>query len=191
MPAPPTYPSPAIPQEPIFPRFQTIYFAKYVQKQASVVVLTYNRTTKAWTVTPAGANLVSINSSDADQTSLSINGYPSLFVWNATGEVGCGTLTNRVVLGKVPRLDFYRQNDSIPLRFASLSQFGALSVLGIGQHTAPTGTDRMYLLGNPLCSIGVDGLLCPAIVQLAFLKDAHSSSSYFLEDQASRLLTHR
>lgn len=184
----PVLPDPPLPQEPIFPRLPVSYYANYVQGRQSVTAITYNATTKVWTVTAAGSSLVSI-SGDADQTMLSINGNPALFIWNSTGMIGCAGLTNNVTLGKAPRLDFYRKGDSIPRKFASLSQLGLLSVPSINQLAAPSGTDRMYLLGNANVSIGLDGLVGEAgIYEYGLLQDQNGN---YILDQSGLLVSAR
>jgi hypothetical protein len=165
-----------------------VYYAVYVHGRQQGQAVTYNPSTGAWTVTAAASGVVSINVADPDQTLLSINGYPSLFVWNATGQVGCSAITQNVVLGTWPRLDFYRQTDSAPQKFASLSQHGLLSVRRVDEKTAPAGSDRMYILGNANCSIGMDGLLAPGIDQLVLLQDQDSK---YLLDASGKFLSGR
>lgn len=190
MPIPPTLPSPPLPQEPFFPRLPVSYYANYVIGQSSVPAISYNLTSGAWTVTPAGAPYISISTADPDQTVLYMNGAPILFLWNTTGAIGCGGFTDRAAPpGYNIRLDFYRQSGPIPRKFASLSQAGMFYVNGIQQHEAITGTDRMLIFGNANASIGLDGLLAPIAQDLCFLLDSHGSSSYYIADQSGLLLT--
>jgi hypothetical protein len=189
MPTPPTPPSPPIPQEPFFPRLLVSYYALYVIGQSSIMAITYNQSTGAWTVTPAASQYVSISTSDPDQTSLSLNGTPVLFMWNATGAIGCGGFTDRAMPpGYNTRLDFYRKSGPIPRKFASLSQAGMFYVNGIQQKEAITGTDRMFFFSQTNSSIGLDGLLAPIAQDLCLLVDNHGSSSYYVADQAGLLL---
>lgn len=139
-----------------------VYFANLAfSGVSSVPAIAYDTSTHAWTITPTAANVLSIVS-DADETGLLLNGRYCLFV-RANGAVRVGGITTRVTRAEYPRLDFFRQADSVPRRFASLSQDGTLSVMQASEKASiPGGSiDRMYLL-NANASIGLDGLLAPS-----------------------------
>jgi hypothetical protein len=149
------------------------YFANYVQGPENFTAIQYSTVTMAWTVTANGANRVSINTSDPDMDALLINGAYSMFILT-DGAVNVGDFTkNPLASGSAPRLDFIRNAGGQPVRFASLTQDGILNAWDIFEGTVPTGTDRMYLLGNPNCSIGADGLLTnSSLSEMDILVDA-------------------
>ena len=168
------------------------YFASYCfSPQSKLTAIQYNTSSMAWSVTAAGAPFVTINTSDPDQTAILMNGAYVMFIWKATGAIGVGEIKTKVIGGDYPRLEFYRQTDPVPRRFASLSQNGRLSVTDWSEKIAPTGTDRMYLL-TANASIGIDGLLTPspASVRQMGLLTAKGTGNY-LADESGLLLSRK
>jgi hypothetical protein len=172
------------------PTLPPTYFARYVNGAESFTAVSYNLQTMAWTITANGAQRVAIDSSDPDEQALLINDSYVMFVLT-DGEVQCGDITKFATASiGTPRLDFMRQTDSVPRKFASLDQNGTLSCYDLNEKLAPTGLDRMYLLGNPNCSLGVDGLLTAGfsaidiLVQQGFVP----GQGPYLVDQNSKML---
>ena len=169
------------------------YIGQYVHGRENFTAITYNPETMVWTLTANGAMRVGFVQSDPDEQALTMNGLFVMFVLN-DGEVQVGDITKNATNSRtVPRLDFMRQTDSIPRKFASLDQNGILSVFDVNENLAPTGHDRMYLLGNPNCSIGLDGLLTAAgVAEISLLIPqtfVAANDGPYLVDQSSKMLT--
>ena len=168
------------------------YFANLaLSGVSSVPAVMYNTTTHAWAITPAAAHVVSIVS-DADETGLLINGRYCLFV-RSNGAVRVGGLTTKVTPAQYPRLDFFRQTDSVPRRFASISQDGTLSVMQASEKAAipMTSVDRMYLLGNANASIGLDGLIALAGITEIGLRYSGTGLTTYLTDKSGLPLSRK
>lgn len=145
------------------PILPPVYFVNYVNGRENFIAITYNIATMVWTITANGSQRVSI--AYGGTSTLSINGNAAMFVLT-DGEVYVNSITKFAnANNSVPRLDFMRQAGALPRKFASLDQNGNLSCYDLNEKLAPSGTDRMYLLENGNCSLGVDGLLTAGLTE--------------------------
>ncbi len=148
------------------------YFANWINFQEIRRVFNYNTATGVWTPTADAENRAEIqvlaeqsgfiigNSDEAADGSYAL-------LWDADGNLKCGWVTDKIYAQDYPRLEFYRQTDSVPTRFAALGKSGILSVLSVTEDVTPSGQDRLLI--NEKISLGKDGLLCKTVNEINLL----------------------
>lgn len=123
-----------------------VYFGLLVDGRSRVPAVDYDLNTRQWTMRTSRLQLFGediIFDGDTVMTA------------TAGGFVQCSNLTYKLT-NESPRIDFFRKVDSVPRRFASLTQTGVLVTNDVFE-TLSTKVDRLYFPGSA-ASIGLDGL---------------------------------